>query len=78
MKKTEEKCLWCREILFMKTRRDKTGHTTLDRASGMKLESEEFTPFLRCPYYRAKNVVTVQNSFGDTEIAVTDFLSDEV
>jgi DNA-directed RNA polymerase subunit RPC12/RpoP len=77
MREIKEKCLQCGETLFTKARRDGTGQTTLDRASDLKLESEEFTPLLRCPNCRAKNVVKVRNSFGGTEVAVTHLLSNE-
>jgi hypothetical protein len=78
MKRIEEKCLQCGEILFGKIRMDEAGHTVLDGTSDLKLESSRFTSFLRCPYCRAKNAVTnVHNSFGISEVAISHLLDDE-
>jgi hypothetical protein len=72
------KGLQCEAVLLKKTHIDKKGHTVLDDTTEMKLESQGFTPFLRCPYCRAKNVVTnMRNRLGINEMAVSHVLKEQ-
>jgi hypothetical protein len=77
MEKVKEKCFQCREVLFKKVKNTRTGHTAIEAEEGIKVESEGFTSFMRCPYCRAKNVVaSPQNSFGLKELSITHLLDE--